>query len=297
MKDSIRTSLVSFLVLSLILAAAGYIAAPLMMSLLRTPEDIIGDAVLYLRIYFLGLPFLFMYNILSSVFNSLGKSTIPLLLLIFSSILNIILDIIAVAYMRMGIAGAAWATLISQALSALLSFMILRRTLGRMRGRTSTLFSPELFRSMAGIALPSILQQSTISIGMMLVQSVVNGFGSEVLAGYSAAIRVDNIVTVPISAIGNAMSPYTAQNIGAGKLGRVVDVACFVDLRALFLWQERPDVFENPFAHVAAADILVDDDVAPAYVFGPVTVPEIPGVGGGAVVAASIGGAGEQNGV
>lgn len=222
MKDSIRTSLVSFLILSLILAAAGYTAAPLMMSLLRTPEDIIGDAVLYLRIYFLGLPFLFMYNILSSVFNSLGKSSIPLLLLIFSSILNIILDIIAVAYMRMGIAGAAWATLLSQALSALLSFMILRRTLGRMRGRTSMLFSQELFRSMAGIALPSILQQSTISIGMMLVQSVVNGFGSEVLAGYSAAIRVDNIVTVPISAIGNAMSPYTAQNIGAGKKDRVI---------------------------------------------------------------------------
>ena len=220
-KESISTSLISFLILSLILAAAGYAFSERIMGLLNTPENIKDDAVLYLRIYFLGLPFLFMYNILSSVFNSLGKSRIPLFLLIFSSLLNIVLDIVAVSALGMGIAGAAWATLISQALSAVLSFIILLKTLKVMDGRRKRLFSSSIFSSMTKIALPSIIQQTTINFGMMLVQSVVNTFGSEVLAGYSASIRIDNIVTVPLSAVGNAMSPYTAQNIGAGKKERI----------------------------------------------------------------------------
>ena len=221
MKESISTALVSFLVLSIVMAVAGYVLSPAMMRALNTPERIIEDAVLYLRIYFLGLPFLFMYNILSSVFNSLGKSSIPLFLLIFSSILNVALDIAAVAAMGMGVAGAAWATLISQAISALLSLIILLRVLEGMEGRIGTPFSPSLFRSMSAIAIPSVIQQSTISFGMMLVQSVVNGFGPEVLAGYSAAIRIDSLVTVPLGAVGNAMSPYTAQNIGAGRTDRI----------------------------------------------------------------------------
>lgn len=220
-KESISTSLISFLILSLILAAAGYAFSERIMGLLNTPENIKGNAVLYLRIYFLGLPFLFMYNILSSVFNSLGKSRIPLFLLIFSSLLNIVLDIAAVTALGMGIAGAAWATLLSQALSAVLSFIILLKTLKVMDGRMKRLFSSSIFSSMTKIALPSIIQQTTINFGMMLVQSVVNTFGSEVLAGYSASIRIDNIVTVPLSAVGNAMSPYTAQNIGAGKKERI----------------------------------------------------------------------------
>lgn len=220
-KESISTSLISFLILSLILAAAGYAFSERIMSLLNTPENIKDDAVLYLRIYFLGLPFLFMYNILSSVFNSLGKSRIPLFLLIFSSLLNIVLDIAAVTALGMGIAGAAWATLLSQALSAVFSFIILLKTMTVMDGRRKRLFSSSIFSSMTKIALPSIIQQTTINFGMMLVQSVVNTFGSEVLAGYSASIRIDNIVTVPLSAVGNAMSPYTAQNIGAGKQERI----------------------------------------------------------------------------
>ena len=220
-KESISTSLISFCILSVVLAAAGYAFSERIMSLLNTPENIKSDAMLYLRIYFLGLPFLFMYNIISSVFNSLGKSRIPLFLLIFSSLLNIVLDIAAVTALGMGIAGAAWATLISQALSAVLSFIILTKTLKSMDGRRKRLFSSSIFSSMTKIALPSIIQQTTINFGMMLVQSVVNTFGSEVLAGYSASIRIDNIVTVPLSAVGNAMSPYTAQNSGAGKNERI----------------------------------------------------------------------------
>ena len=222
MKLDIGTALVSFLVLSILLALFGYIASEWIMIALNTPYDILSDATLYLRIYFLGLPFLFMYNVLSSIFNSLGKSRIPLYLLIFSSFLNVFLDLLMVVVFPWEIAGAAWATLISQALSACISFAVLMRLLNTMEGRAGKLFDSQILKGMTKIAIPSILQQSTVSIGMMLVQSVVNGFGSEALAGYSAGMRIENIATVPMSAIGNAMSSYTAQNLGAEEEARVV---------------------------------------------------------------------------
>lgn len=220
MRRSVVTALAAFLALSVLLGAVGLIFSPDIMALLRTPENIMDDAVTYLNIYFLGLPFLFMYNVLSSMFNSLGRSRIPLYLLIFSSVLNVVLDVAAVRGLGMGVAGVAWATLIAQGVSAVASFAIFLRELGTYPPGGSRFDRREL-ANMSRIALPSILQQSTVSIGMMLVQSVVNSFGSEMLAGYSAAMRVENICIVPMSAIGTAMSSYTAQNIGAGKLDRV----------------------------------------------------------------------------
>ena len=221
LKLAVSTSLVSFLVLSIILAGAGYIFSDAIMRALNTPLDIHSDAVLYLRIYFLGLPFLFMYNILSSIFNALGKSKIPLYFLIFSSVLNVALDLFMVAVLHMGIAGAAWATLIAQGVSACLSFGVLVKDLATLGGKAERVFDCREFLSMVRLAIPSILQQSTVSIGMMLVQSVVNSFGSQVLAGYSAGMRIENIATVPMVSIGNSMSSYTAQNLGARKEERV----------------------------------------------------------------------------
>ena len=221
LKTAVCTSLISFLVLSLLLSAFGYAFSDGIMRLLNTPEDIHADAVFYLRIYFLGLPFLFMYNILSSVFNALGRSRIPLYFLIFSSLLNVALDLLMVAVLGQGIAGAAWATLIAQGISACFSFAVLMRTLSDMESTGSRLFDSGVFGRMVVLAIPSILQQSTVSIGMMLVQSVVNGFGSQVLAGYSAGMRLENIATVPMVSIGNAMSSYTAQNLGARNEERV----------------------------------------------------------------------------
>ena len=222
MKLSVSTSLILFLIVSILLGGIGLLFSEDILILLNTPSAVLDDAVIYLNIYFLGLPFLFMYNVLSSVFNSLGRSRIPLYLLIFSSALNVVLDIIMVASFGMGVSGAAWATLISQGISAVISFLILIRTMKEFPEKQERLFSAKLTRPIAGLALPSILQQSTVSIGMMLVQSVVNSFGAEALAGFSAAMRIESIAVVPMAAIGNAMSSYTAQNIGAGKLGRVV---------------------------------------------------------------------------
>ncbi len=222
MKLSIRTALTVFLVLSLVLGGGGLLFGKQIMIALRTPADVLGDATVYLKIYFLGLPFLFMYNILSAMFNALGRSEIPLYLLIFSSLFNIVLDIFFVKQLAMGVAGVAWATLIAQGISAVFFFLILLREMKgyEVEGKLA-LFDKEEFFSMARVALPSILQQSTISIGMMLVQSVVNSFGAQVLAGFSAGMRVESICIVPMAAMGNVMSAYAAQNIGAGRLDRV----------------------------------------------------------------------------
>ena len=223
MKTSVSTALLSFLVVSLVLGGIGLLLGDQIMEVLNTPENIMEDAVTYLNIYFMGLPFLFMYNVLSAMFNALGKSRIPLYLLIFSSVFNVVLDLIMVCSFHMGVAGVAWATLIAQGISAVMAFLIfIREMRSYQSGEEIRWFDRREFGSMCRIALPSILQQSTVSIGMMLVQSVVNSFGAQMLAGYSAGMRIESICIVPMAAMGNVMSSFTAQNLGAKQQERVV---------------------------------------------------------------------------
>ncbi len=223
MKMSVSTALLSFLVVSLTLGCVGLLSGRQIMILLNTPDNILSQATEYLNIYFLGLPFLFMYNVLASMFNALGRSRIPLYLLIFSSVFNIVLDLILVCQFHMGVAGVAWATLIAQGISAVLAFFLFMKEMQNYpTDEKMKLFSGGEFLEMCRIALPSILQQSTVSIGMMLVQSVVNSFGASVLAGYSAGMRIESICIVPMAAMGNVISSYTAQNLGAGRKDRVI---------------------------------------------------------------------------
>lgn len=225
MKTSVNTALISFLSLSMILSMAGLLLNRTILMALNTPGNILDDAVLYLNIYFLGLPFLFMYNILSSIFNALGNSKIPLYLLIFSSLLNVVTDLIMVRIFGMGVAGVAIATVFSQGLSAVLSFSLLVRTLKTYNSRKEEenvrIYDFSMLGNMIKVAIPSMLQQSIVSIGMLLVQSVVNGFGSSVLAGYTSGMRIESICIVPMIATGNAVSTFTAQNLGAGNVERV----------------------------------------------------------------------------
>ena len=216
MKTIVSTSLISFLLLSIILGVFGFCFSHGMMSRLQTPADILEEAVLYLRVYFVGFPFLFMYNILSTMFTSIGESKIPLGLLIFSSILNIVMDLWMVAGLGLGVFGAALATLIAQGISAVFFFY-------RMRRYKSVFawFDGQELRSMLRIAVPSILQQSTVSIGMMIVQAVVNPFGTQALAGYAATMRVENVFSLIFVSIGNAVSPFVSQNLGANKTQRI----------------------------------------------------------------------------
>ena len=212
LKKTVYTALVTFLVISVMLGVIGLAFSKNIMIAMNTPVEVLDMSVTYLQIYFLGLPFLFMYNVLSSMFNALGKSRIPLYFLIFSSVFNIVLDWVFVADFALDVAGVAWATLIAQGVSVLGSFTVLRKELKKLEGASDGIFEAEELLPMAKIALPSILQ---------LVQSVVNSFGAESLAGFSAGMRIESISIVPMAAVGNAISSYTAQNIGAGQLKRV----------------------------------------------------------------------------
>lgn len=222
MKTAISTTLINFLSIGVILGGLGLLFNHRILSFMNTPENVLYEASVYLGIYFIGLPFLFMYNVQASVFQALGDSKTPLYLLVFSSLLNVVLDLLFVTQFLMGVAGVAIATLIAQGLSAVLSFLILIK---RLKEYETTepfrLYDWNMMLHMMRVAIPSTLQQSIVHIGMLLVQSVVNGFGSAVMAGFAAGTRIESICIVPMLALGNAMSTYTAQNIGAGKKDRV----------------------------------------------------------------------------
>ena len=219
-KSCISTELISVFILSIVLSAVGFFLSGSILKLMKTPADVFDEAKTYLEIYFMGFVFLFMYNAFNAVFNALGISTLPLVFLIFSSCLNVGLDFWFVAGLRRGVAGAAWATLIAQGTSAVLSFTVLMFRLRSMKSEKYRHFNPGHLRSMVGMAIPTVIQQSIVSVGMLLIQSVVNRFGSDFLAGYTGAIKFDGIAIVPMVNVGNAVSTFVAQNIGAGRIKR-----------------------------------------------------------------------------
>ncbi|WP_333646891.1 MATE family efflux transporter [Lacrimispora sp.] len=222
MKTAISTTLINFLVVGVVLGGLGLLFNTHILRWMNTPENVFYDAAMYLGIYFVGLPFLFLYNVQASVFQSMGDSRTPLYLLIFSSALNVVLDLVFVIRFSMGVPGVAIATLIAQGMSAVLSFSVLRKRLKSYKAAEPfRLYDWSTTLQMMRVAIPSTLQQSIVHVGMLLVQSVVNVFGSAVMAGFAAGTRIESTCIVPMLALGSAMSTYTAQNMGAGKTDRV----------------------------------------------------------------------------
>jgi len=222
MKTAVNTAVVSFLALSLLLTAIGLMFHRQLLVLLGTPETVIGDAALYLRIYFYGFVFLFMFNAFNAVFNALGDSKKPLVFLFICSVMNIGLNMLFVIKYNMGVGGVAWATFISQGVSVLLSLPVLVHKLnGLVAQEKPSLFDGGLLLKICRVAGPSTLQQSVVSIGLICLQSVVNSFGPSAMAGYTAAGRIDSITILPMATMGNAISTFTAQNMGAKRYDRI----------------------------------------------------------------------------
>ena len=222
LKTTISTSIITTIILSIVLTLLGTIICNPLMHLMNTPKDIFSDSALFLRIYIWGLIFLFIYNITTSIFNGLGDSRTPLYFLIFSSLFNIVLDYILVAYFDLGVAGVAWATFIAQGISSILSVSSLIRRIKKLKtNEEHEYFSLPILRDICNIALPSILQQSIVSIGKLLVQALVNSYGTAVLYGYSAAIKIDSFFKIVINSMGNDVSNFTAQNLGGQKPERI----------------------------------------------------------------------------
>lgn len=222
MKTAVYTSLIGSGALCALLMAMGFLGLDWMLNLIQTPGDVFADCKDYLHIYILSLPFVFGYNVATGIFSALGDSQTPFWFLVGSSLANIGMDVLFVTVFSMGVPGVAWATLICQGISCILAICAIFRKLRRIHTETPVqVFSPKLLRRIAVVAIPSMLQQSFISVGNIVIQGIINPYGSGVMAGYSAAVKLNNLVTTSFTTIGNGMSNYTAQNIGAANPKRV----------------------------------------------------------------------------
>ena len=222
LKTAVYTALLASGVVCLILMLAGILGCDGMLHLINTPEEVFADSALYLDIYVWGLPFVFFYNIATGIFSALGDSKTPFIFLAASSLTNIAVDILFVTAFHMGVAGVAWATFLCQGVSCVLALLVvmLRLTKIHTDGKPQV-FSWNLLGRLVVIAVPSILQQSFISVGNIMIQSVINGFGTEVMAGYSAGVKLNNLVVTSFTTLGNGVSNFSAQNLGAGKPERI----------------------------------------------------------------------------
>ena len=218
-KTTIYTTLIAIFALSLVMMTLGVFFAPDLAVALNTPANIFDDAVTYLSIYMWGLPFLFMYNIANAVFQALGDSKKPLYFLIFSTVFNIILDILFVASFGWGVAGVAWATFIAQGSAAILAVTVLLKRTSKIAGKVPV-FDGNKLKMIARIAIPTMIQNAIVNVGNLFVSRLVNGYGSDFIAGYSAAIKLMGFFTMVIISVGNSISTFTAQNIGAGNTER-----------------------------------------------------------------------------
>ena len=222
MKTTVYTALIASAVICVILMLIGVLLAGGLLRLIKTPEEVFADSKLYLDIYIYGLPFVFFYNVATGIFSALGDSKTPFIFLACSSVSNIAADILFVAGFKMGVSGVAWATFICQGVSCILAvFFVFRRFAKIETDGKPAAFSFALLKRIAAVAIPSILQQSFISVGNIIIQGVINSFGSGVIAGYSASIKLNNLVITSFTTFGNGISNYTAQNLGARKFGRI----------------------------------------------------------------------------
>ena len=226
LKTAVYTTLIASAVICIVLMSIGLIFCTELLHLINTPENILEDSKSYLDIYILGMPFLFFYNVATGIFSALGDSKTPFIFLMISSLSNIGIDILFVTVLSpvfsRGVDGVAWATFLCQGVSCILAVIFVFKRLKKIEThQKAAIFSCSMLRKIAVIAIPSILQHSFISVGNIVIQGVINTFGSSVIAGYSAAIKLNNLVITSLTTLGNGISNFTAQNIGAQKLSRV----------------------------------------------------------------------------
>ena len=221
MKTAVYTAMITSAMLCIVLMVCGLFFCDSLLEMIHTPEELLNDSKTYLDIYILGLPFVFFYNIATGIFSALGDSKTPFYFLAASSTSNIAVDILFVVVFHMGVAGVAWATFLCQGISCVLAVFVVFRRLKGIETDRVPLFSFDILKRIMTVAVPSILQQSFISVGNIIIQGTINGFGPSVMAGYSAAVKLNNLVITSFTTLGNGISNYTAQNIGAGKLQRI----------------------------------------------------------------------------
>lgn len=222
LKTTVTTACMFSALLCFILMVFGILGCDPLLLLIHTPTDLLADSALYLDIYVWGLPFVFFYNIATGIFSALGDSKTPFYFLAVSSTSNIAVDILFVQAFHMGVAGVAWATFLCQGVSCILAVFTVWKRLKQIKiSRKPAIFDFDILKKILVIAIPSILQQSFVSVGNIMIQSIINGFGASVMAGYSAAVKLNNLLITSFTTIGNGISNFSAQNLGAHKYERI----------------------------------------------------------------------------
>ena len=222
LKTAVYTTLIASGVLCVTLMLLGLALGQPLLHLINTPENVFTDSWLYLEIYIWGLPFVLFYNIANGIFSAFGDSKTPFVFLACSSTANIGMDILFVTAFDVGVAGVAWATFICQGISCILAVLFVFRRFSKIgtEGKIPV-FSLKLLKDISVIAVPSILQQSFISVGNIIIQGIINGFGPGVMAGYAASVKLNNLVITSLTTLGNGISNFTSQNLGAKKNERI----------------------------------------------------------------------------
>ncbi len=220
-RRTISTTLWFLLGLAMLLSAAGLILAPSIMRWVNVPEELVPDALAYFRIYVGGMIFMSLYNFFSSFLRALGDSVTPLIFLIISSLLNIVGDLFFVLVLHMDVPGVAIATVLAQGISVLLCFLYVSRTSEYFRFKKGGMvFDKALFGDILRLGLPSSIQMSITSLGMVMVQGLINSFGAVCMAAYTSANKLEQLVGMPISGVSMGLSVFVGQNIGAGNPAR-----------------------------------------------------------------------------
>lgn len=217
----ITSSVLLAAVLAVVLLIIGQVFLQPLLHIMQTPEGVLGGASLYLGIMFAGIPIVMAYNMLASILRAFGDSKSPLYAMVIACIINIILDILFVAFWGMGIAGAAIATLIAQCCSAIYCLLALKKVGLIKLERSDWRIDKALCLDLMKLGFPMAFQNAIIAVGGMIVQSVVNSFGVLFIAGFTATNKLYGILEVAATSYGYAMVTYTGQNLGAGKIDRV----------------------------------------------------------------------------
>lgn len=222
LQDSLHTAMAFSLVGSILISAIGITQAPLLLRLMNTPENVMEGSISYLRIYFAGVIFVFIYNVGSSILRAVGDSKRPLYYLIVCCIINVILDVLLVVVFHMGVAGAAIATVVAQAIRAILILIALCRSKDLYHLVIRDIrFHKESLKLLLKIGLPAGFQSTMYNLSNMIIQTSLNGFGTETMAAWTAYSKIDAFYWMVISAFGISITTFVGQNYGARKFGRM----------------------------------------------------------------------------
>lgn len=219
---TVHTAMAMAVTMGLFLTVFGLIFSPALLRLMDTPEDVMDHAVTYIRIYFVGMIPSLVYNVGSGILRAIGDSRRPLYFLIIACLTNIVLDVLFVVGFRMNVAGAAWATILSQAVSAVLVVIVLMRSRESYRLEPGKIrFHGDLLRKIISIGLPAGLQSVMYSLSNVVIQVCINGFGTDMMAAYTAWGKMDGLMWMVSNAFGVSITTFVGQNFGAGKLDRM----------------------------------------------------------------------------